>query len=1183
MRGIRRSLHSISIDDSEDDDDDDDDTKSTSTESDSSPSVSSHDMVMTHDVESFSPLSRAAMKSSDTTEIECTICLEEIDGNDFIRCSRCRTHICVDCFEHTLKNNDGMCPNIQCLQSLAVQEVARRVNNPLLERVADRRKLREEDDRREQQKKDQTKSLELGRRYIRLASQRSEECREMQLRATACPKCDMPFVDYDGCNALRCVCGARFCGVCLKYSSNSAESHACARSHGDLYDKNIFHSARKAREERVLNEFIRKLRSDGVEELEIERFTKCLRMSSDNFSDAALSRASQAALVRMKRKISSVLQEERILVETRGSWVQAMERAEVPENIRIRFSRREGREDADDFELVFEERRTRKDDQNEDNVQETWVRLTKSDFKELNASNKDDERTLALRFVEDIWRERRHCCFLCDNEIDRAFQIEGRNLLLEFDPKDGVLNGERSYVRDLCARDATITHIRGIARLWELDRYVNEASFQLERCVCHYLGIGASDVLVKRSSELLGFPDSDDRELNTDQRSLVHPLTMLDARLVQGPPGTGKTRVISAIIKRLLDDTDLTVVVLSERNCAIDALAEKFYGACMTSDGEVRDFSFWRNILCDGSKSAGTRTKTFFAKEKVENDPRVVRATRVRDTIDRDLKNKRVALTKVLRPLNEFLNLVTERFKFASFERGEKVQVTLDFSDTWRCGTFEDETKDKKNGKVVWSIRLDKPAHARYKHRQIVKVYDYEERVRSLSLPDMDEVEKAASKLNCTEFGPLAERIQECMYDKNIFFEEEDFREWLSCWQDVDAIIEEAGITKEHRTILDRMGPTTSQLAQAFSAHLKHLTPDDMTFLERAERDLSKMERALNKLRTSVYEEYLENARVRMSTIASAHRLFKSAREEDDDIPRHSRRTVVIFDEASTIPSFEIIAAQRFCPNLAAIHVFGDKNQLPPFKRNRRGPPVESLIDCCNGVNVEKLTTQYRIPRDVANILDRRIYEGEYKSDESVSRGAVRFHFLNPPEQKHRRRRPKNHRDSEWDMEQASKAAQIAIRSQNSGKSVIIMTPYRIMCDKIRKIYDGMRKEMNVLRSSLHAIPHIKIETIHGTQGQQSDVVIICMVKTIPTPGFTKECFNVALSRTKEDLHILVSGRKKFLNFVTKGWLYSSFNPRNTRWRSKSVEDTKRVNENYRVVRNIFHDLLVLANVLREN
>ena len=56
-----------------------------------------------------------------------------------------------------------------------------------------------------------------------------------------CPRCNVVFGDYDGCNALSCtnpICRAAFCAICLR--DYGSDAHGCARSHGDLFDKNIF-------------------------------------------------------------------------------------------------------------------------------------------------------------------------------------------------------------------------------------------------------------------------------------------------------------------------------------------------------------------------------------------------------------------------------------------------------------------------------------------------------------------------------------------------------------------------------------------------------------------------------------------------------------------------------------------------------------------------------------------------------------------------------------------------------------------------------------------------------------------------------------------------------------------------------------------------------------------------------
>jgi hypothetical protein len=84
----------------------------------------------------------------------------------------------------------------------------------------------------------------------------------------------------------------------------------------------------------------------------------------------------------------------------------------------------------------------------------------------------------------------------------------------------------------------------------------------------------------------------------------------------------GKTRTISELVRALLRCTTKDIVVLSERNGAIDAIAEKLASLCIKQTNgatEVTDLSMWKNILTFGSAQAiGEHTRLFLYQEKLK-------------------------------------------------------------------------------------------------------------------------------------------------------------------------------------------------------------------------------------------------------------------------------------------------------------------------------------------------------------------------------------------------------------------------------------------------------------------------------------------------------------------------------------------------------------------------------------
>jgi hypothetical protein len=163
------------------------------------------------------------------------------------------------------------------------------------------------------------------------------------------------------------------------------------------------------------------------------------------------------------------------------------------------------------------------------------------------------------------------------------------------------------------------------------------------------------------------------------------------------------------------------------------------------------------------------------------------------------------------------------------------------------------------------------------------------------------------------------------------------------------------------------------------------------------------------RIETRVEADMETQARLKMSTIGSSHKLCDESPKDQDaeedeledrldslSLDDHKQGTIVIFDEAGCIPSFELLGLSRLGCNIDAILVVGDIHQLSPynpddtgkpqFKRSRERKPKErksknlnSILDVSD-VTVGKLTMQYRVPRDIADILNARIYNGSYQT-----------------------------------------------------------------------------------------------------------------------------------------------------------------------------------------------------------
>jgi AAA domain len=113
--------------------------------------------------------------------------------------------------------------------------------------------------------------------------------------------------------------------------------------------------------------------------------------------------------------------------------------------------------------------------------------------------------------------------------------------------------------------------------------------------------------------------------LNDEQKAVANPITLKNAMECAGPPGTGKTKTIVEMIRSILHCTDLEVIVLSERNGAIDAIAEMLAHDCLdivdtssNNNVKIKDMILWYEILAVGSAGMGSFARRFKLDEKVK-------------------------------------------------------------------------------------------------------------------------------------------------------------------------------------------------------------------------------------------------------------------------------------------------------------------------------------------------------------------------------------------------------------------------------------------------------------------------------------------------------------------------------------------------------------------------------------
>jgi len=205
-----------------------------------------------------------------------------------------------------------------------------------------------------------------------------------------------------------------------------------------------------------------------------------------------------------------------------------------------------------------------------------------------------------------------------------------------------------------------------------------------------------------------------------------------------------------------------------------------------------------------------------------------------------------------------------------------------------------------------------------------------------------------------------------------------------------------------------------SALKEAYQNLLSLKSFDENKALE-IQADLSKAKKELSDSEVRLSEELPSTARLHMCTIGSSHKLptgrrisesspdfsddefdtadkFGNFHGKDGIIVRRGKESIVIFDEAGCIPSYELLGLSRLGLDIKSLVLVGDKHQLPPYDSSQQASSSgtkyfrkkqSSLLDISllsQSGHKTHLTTQYRVPKDIACILNTHVYSGLYNT-----------------------------------------------------------------------------------------------------------------------------------------------------------------------------------------------------------
>ena len=443
-----------------------------------------------------------------------------------------------------------------------------------------------------------------------------------------CPRCSMLFESYNGCNALRCTtsnCEAAFCAICLEDCNTDAHTHVLSR-HGSLNDREAFHRSKHAREKA----FIEDMKDEPFEVQELLRIKS--EKALPNSSRAGGGLAIDAAFVESGRQsVGKALRHGRTsllkgIAGAKGLTIGDISpRNAIPKEYRLRLQSSSVRASVCSI---------------------TLEKLTNGEWKviplpEPFSCNKDDEEKDGSSKQSDQpqvdalinIRGSLQCgiiAFHGEKQLYQTWTVSSKGKLASNEVSvvfhavtdKGSLVGEKRSLSVIGCNQRVILGLTQNRRIIMLNRHIHETDMSelLFDALRHYIG---SDTPQRVFPNIFAPAPDTFKELNREQQQAAHPLALATAVEVAGPPGTGKTRTITELVRSLLECTEHHVIVLSERNGAVDAIADKFADDCVVRDSQnepksVKDVCLWKCLMTFGSVGGmGSSSKLFTLEAKL--------------------------------------------------------------------------------------------------------------------------------------------------------------------------------------------------------------------------------------------------------------------------------------------------------------------------------------------------------------------------------------------------------------------------------------------------------------------------------------------------------------------------------------------------------------------------------------
>ena len=436
-----------------------------------------------------------------------------------------------------------------------------------------------------------------------------------------CPRCQAVFNDHEGCNALKCcvpTCGAGFCAICLKDCGDDAHGHI--GTHGDMWGRAGFEASKYLRAKSEIETLMTSLSHEPFELQQLVRnHIEKARILKDSASPPTSTASPKKAvfLREAKASLSLAVRLDRLALLSDPAEYDGRKRIDksvvsprcgIPIDYRLKLIWVEGNL----YRIHLEHK-------NIVTGEFGVVNDLKAHFQEnvkveslLNISQALRCAVIAFEGRTSLYQSTRGGRIpnghkIADNEIGVVFRTVDQ---------DGNISHDEELKHNL-----TIIGLNQNNRMLLHEKHVQSTpdSELMFESLEHLIGIGVPKAVVTGIE--MEIPESQS-ELNDDQKKVAHPLLLKTAMEVAGPPGTGKTKTIVELVRALLKCTNFDILVLSERNGAINAIAEKLKKDALKKQGKktvITDLHLWMSVMAYRvADSMGESTKSFTIEEKLK-------------------------------------------------------------------------------------------------------------------------------------------------------------------------------------------------------------------------------------------------------------------------------------------------------------------------------------------------------------------------------------------------------------------------------------------------------------------------------------------------------------------------------------------------------------------------------------